>query len=116
MAALMALTFCFGCTNDTSNDVKTELQDGVITYENAVSESILGEENSGTVATATASNGATVSYSLSEDSSTKLATAFGGALTIASDGTIQGKYDKVKKFKVDVTASAEKCEIGRAHV
>ncbi len=116
MAALMALTFCFGCTNDTSNDVKTELQDGVITYENAVSESILGEENSGTVATATASNGATVSYSLSEDSSTKLATAFGGALTIASDGTIQGKYDKVKKFKVDVTASAEKCESVTAEI
>lgn len=115
IAAVMAMTFCIGCTEKNVNKIP-ELQAGVITYENAVCESIIGVENSGTVATATASNGAELSYSLTEEDAQKLNTAFEGALTVADDGTIKGKYDKVKKFKVDVTASAEKCESVTAEI
>lgn len=115
LAAVMAVTFLFGCTNEKPEEVP-ELQDGVITYESAVCESIIGVENSGTVATASASNGAAISYSMSEEEAQKLTNAFSGALSIASDGTIEGKYDSIKKFKVDVTASAEKCESVTAEI
>ena len=64
LAAIMATAFCIGCTDNENEGVVPELQAGVITYENAVCESIVGEEDSGTVATATASNGADISYSL----------------------------------------------------
>lgn len=116
LVAVMAMTFCFGCSKTETQDPVTELQAGVITYENAVCESIIGVENSGTVATASASNGATVSYSMTEDAAQKLSTAFDGALTVAADGTIEGKYDKTKKFKVNITASAEKCESVTAEI
>ena len=116
LAAVLAFGFCFGCTDSQTDEPAEELQDGVITYENSVCESIIGVENSGTVAVATASNGASVSYSLTDDAAAKLATAFDGALTIASDGTIEGKYDKLKKIKVDITASAEKCESVTAEI
>lgn len=116
LAAVMALSFCIGCGDDDSQQPLPELQDGVITYENTVCESIIGVENSGTVATASASNGAAISYSLTESEAQKLSNAFEGALTISSDGTIEGKYDKAKKFKVDITASAEKCESVTAEI
>lgn len=109
IAAMMSLTFCFGCAPENSDVVK-ELKPGEITYENAVCEIIKGVENSGTVATAVASNGASVSYSMTEKDAEKLNTAFGGALTLVADGTVNGKYETVKKVKADVTASAEKCE------
>lgn len=115
LAAVMAMTFFFGCTKEEETKVP-ELQDGVITYESAVCESIIGVENSGTVATATASNGASVSYSMTDEAAQKLSAAFDGALSIASDGTIAGKYDKAKKFKVDITASAEKCQSVTAEI
>lgn len=116
LAAVMAMTFCIGCTKETDEPVVPELQAGVITYQDAVCESIVGVENSGTVATASASNGAEISYSLTEEGTQKLENAFDGALSIASDGTINGKYDKTKKFKVDITASAEKCESVTAEI
>lgn len=116
LVAVMAMTFCFGCTENQTEEPAPELQAGVITYENAVCESIIGVENSGTVANATASNGASVSYSMTEDEAQKLSNAFDGALKVAADGTIEGKYDKAKKFKVDITASAEKCESVTAEI
>lgn len=116
LAAVMAMSFCLGCAEENTEDPVVELQPGVITYENAVCESIIGVENSGTVATASASNGATVSYSMTEDEAQKLSNAFDGTLKVAADGTIEGKYDKIKKFKVDVTASAEKCESVTAEI
>ena len=116
LAAIMATAFCIGCTDNENEGVVPELQAGVITYENAVCESIVGEEDSGTVATATASNGADISYSLTEEGAGKLSAAFGGALSVSADGTIKGKYDSLKKFKVDVTASAEKCESVTAEI
>jgi len=114
LAAVILTSFCFGCKTDNGNT--NVLPDGVITYANAICESIKGVENSGTVATATASNGARVSYSLTEEDAGKLNNAFGGALSIDAEGTIKGKYDGNKRFKVDVTASAEKCEAVTAEI
>lgn len=122
VAIAMAVAVCFGAcqTEDTPPDggvtETPELQEGVITFEDSDCESIIHQENSGTVAVASASNGAPVSYSLSEEEQTKFDNAFGGALAIASDGTITGKYDSLKSFKVDVTASAEKCESVTAEI
>ncbi len=116
LAAVMAMTFFFGCAQDEDVEKPAELENGVITYENAVCESIIGVENSGTVATATASNGASVSYSMTEEDAQKINSAFGGALHIAADGTIEGKYDTIKKIKVDITANAEKCESVTAEI
>ena len=116
LAAVLAMTFCLGCSDNETQQTVPELQEGVITYENAVCESIIGVENSGTVATASASNGATISYSMTEDEAQKLSNAFDGALKVAADGTIEGKYDKTKKFKVGITASAEKCESVTAEI
>lgn len=112
------VTFCATCfaaactpTDNTGEgpEPSVELQEGTITFLDATCESIINEENSGTVDIAEASNGAEVTYSLSEEEAEKLSNAFGGALSIASDGTIQGAYDELKSFKVDVTANAEKC-------
>ena len=89
--------------SDNGETPSNELKDGVITYDDAVCESIVGKDNSGTVATAVASNGATVSYALDEEAQGKLKNAFDGALTFAADGTIVGKYDKIKKIKVNIT-------------
>lgn len=114
-AAIIALTFCFGCADDQSGGV-VDLEDGVITYEDAVCESILGVEDSGTVATAVASNGAAISYSVSEEDAQKLNNAFEGALSVSSNGLIKGKYDSTKRFKVNVTATAEKCEAVTAEI
>ncbi len=113
------LMSCFtACGNNTppvDNPVEekppvTELQDGTITFDDAVCESIIDMENSGTVDIATASNGADVTYTVADDDVERLSNAFDGKLTIASDGTIQGSYNAIKRFKVDIIASAEKCE------
>lgn len=112
LAIVMMLTCFVSCvpTQDTSSSVDAPLQEGVITYEDAVCEVIKGVKDSGSVAKATASNGAPISYSITEEEAGKLNTAFGGALQVTSEGAIVGQYDAVKKFKVDITASAEKCE------
>lgn len=111
IAVLMLVVGVFAACqpSDNGETPSNELKDGVITYDDAVCESIVGKDNSGTVATAVASNGATVSYALDEEAQGKLTNAFDGALTVAADGTIVGKYDKIKKIKVNITASAEKC-------
>lgn len=116
LAAALVTSFFFGCVGEADVLPPPELQAGEITYESTVCESIVGVEDSGTVATATASNGATVSYSMAEDEVQKLVNAFDGALSISVDGTIQGKFDKTKKIKVDITASAEKCESVTAEI
>ena len=64
--------------SDNRQTPSDELKDGVITYDDAVCESIVGKDNSGTVATAVASNGATVSYALDEEAQGKLKNAFDG--------------------------------------
>lgn len=115
MATLFAGCFGSACSDpesQTGNNTPppAELQEGTITFEDATCESIINEENSGTVDVATASNGAEVTYSLSEEEAASLSEAFGGALSISPDGTILGKYDEIKRFRVDITASAEKCE------
>ena len=117
----MAISLCFApaCSdkeNEVPDETVPELQEGTITFEDAICESIINEENSGTVAVATASNGAAVTYSVSEEEAERFANAFDGKLSIASDGTIQGAYDAIKRFKVDVTASAEKCDAVTAEI
>lgn len=111
LAIVMMLTCFVSCvpTEDNSS-VDAPLQEGVITYEDAVCEVIKGIKDSGTVATATASNGAAISYSMTEEEVGKLNNAFKSKLQVTSEGAIVGQYDDVKKFKVDITASAEKCE------
>ncbi len=103
----MAVTVFAGCGNDPEGET---LGDGAITYENATCESIINVADSGTVATATASNGAEVTYSVAAEEATKLTNAFNGKLSIDTDGTIRGAAEKLGKIKVNVTASAEKCE------
>lgn len=105
-----------GDGDKTSADISVELQEGVITYEDATCESIKGVEDSGTVATAVASNGAPVKYTLDEENEENLNSAFGGALSIAEDGTIKGSYASTKKRKIYITASAEKCESVTAEI
>ena len=113
IVTFFAMCFAAACTPDdqkgTNPEPSVELQDGTITFGDATCESIIHKEDSGTVDIAEASNGADVTYSLSEEEAEKLSNAFGGALSIAADGTIKGVYDELKSFKVDVTASAEKC-------
>ena len=119
VAAVTLFVACFGAScgeDETSEKPQTELQPGVITFEDSECESIINQENSGTVAVAVASNGAPVTYSLSEEEASRFDTAFESALSIAADGTITGKYDALKSFKVDVTASAEKCESVTAEI
>ncbi len=119
VAAVTLFVACFGAScgeDETSEKPQTELQPGVITFEDSECESIINQENSGTVAVAVASNGAPVTYSLSEEEALRFDTAFESALSIAADGTITGKYDALKSFKVDVTASAEKCESVTAEI
>jgi len=97
-------------SDPTSASTPSGLSDGTITYAAATCESIINVADSGTVALATASNGATVTYALKDSAEVeKLNNAFGGAISIAADGTITGSYNAVKKIKVMVTASAEKC-------
>ena len=111
LSVILAFSACGGKDSSDGSDKPKELEAGTITYENATCESIINVENSGTVATATASNGAPLTYTLlNSDEETKLNNAFGGALTIAADGTILGSYDAIKRIKVKITASAEKCE------
>lgn len=116
----MAISLCFApaCSGKEKkpDEIVPELQEGTITFEDAICESIINEENSGTVAVATASNGATVTYSVSEEEAERFGNAFDGKLSIAPDGTIQGAYDAIKRFKVDVTASAEKCDSVTAEI
>lgn len=112
IVTIFAACFATACNSQTDNpgeEPPAELQDGTITFEDATCESIINQENSGTVAIATASNGAPVTYSMSEEESEKFSNAFEGALTISPDGTIAGSYDELKSLKVDITASAEKC-------
>ncbi len=105
----MAVTAFVGCGNGSNGNGVT-LEDGVITYENATCESIINQADSGTVATATASNGASVTYSVAAEEATKLTNMFNGKLSIEPDGTIKGAAEKLGRIKVNVTASAEKCE------
>ena len=117
----MAFSLCLApaCSNneeEVPDNPVTELEEGTITFEDTICESIINEENSGTVAVATASNGASVTYSVSEEEAERFGNAFEGKLSIASDGTIAGAYDAIKRFKVDVTASAEKCESVTAEI
>lgn len=118
--AFMAISLCFApaCSSKEKkpDEIVPELQEGTITFEDTICESIINEENSGTVAVAAASNGATVTYSVSEEEAERFGNAFDGKLSIAPDGTIQGAYDAIKKFKVDVTASAEKCDAVTAEI
>lgn len=109
LAIVMTFACFVSCTPNMGDSSEVILQDGVITYEEAVCEVIKGVADSGTVATATASNGALISYSMTEEETGKLNNAFGNALQITADGAILGVYNTVKKFKVKVTASAEKC-------
>ena len=114
LSAVLAFSAC-GEGNDSSgggSDGPKELEAGVIIYENATCESIINQENSGTVATAIATNGATVTYTLKDETElNKLNNAFGGAISIALDGTILGSYDTAgRRIKVKITARAEKCE------
>lgn len=106
---LLAVSVFAGCSPD-DNGGTTQLEPGTITYENATCESIINEADSGTVATAVASNGAVVSYSIAESETAKLDNMFGGTLSIDKDGTIKGKSDKLGRIKVNITASAAKCE------
>lgn len=120
LAVLLGAVMCFasvftacGNNNDDNTGVQNEppeLQAGTITFEDSTCESIINEEDSGTVDVAVASNGADVTYTLAEEDVEKLNNAFDGKLSIASDGTIKGSYDAIKSFKVDVTANAEKCD------
>jgi len=113
LAVVMCFTACGTAKNDSSADGESvkQLEAGEITYENAVCESIINMEDSGTVATAVASNGAPVVYSFMDDGEAdKFRNAFDSALSIATDGTITGKFTAIKKFKVKITASAEKCQ------
>ena len=134
IAVVLAATFAFSaCTKttpvtptstdnnptsvDQSTSVPAELKEGEITFENATCESIINEEDSGTVNVAVASNGAPVTYALKDQTETdKLNNAFGSALSIAPDGTIKGVYNAVKKIKVKIVASAEKCEPVEAEI
>ncbi len=114
MGIVTIFAACFATAGNSPKDnpgeePPAELQDGTITFEDATCESIINQENSGTVAIATASNGAPVTYSMSAEESEKFSNAFEGALTISPDGTISGSYDELKSLKVDITASAEKC-------
>lgn len=102
---------------EQSSTVPAELTAGEITFENATCESIINEEDSGTVDVAIASNGAPVTYALKDQTETdKLNNAFGSALSIAPDGTIKGVYNAIKKIKVKIVASAEKCEPVEAEI
>lgn len=109
LAFIMAVTVFWGCGSDDGDKSKALLP-GTIVYENTMCETIIGVENSGTVAMATASNGASVSYSLADEEKQKLDNAFEGKLSVESDGTISGSYGKIKKLKIKITASAEKCD------
>lgn len=108
-AFILAIVFV-GCSPNEDVERPAELSDGTITYENATCEAIINVADSGTVANAVASNGAPVSYSLAESEITKLGNAFDGKLSVSADGTIKGTAAKLGRIKVDVTASAEKCE------
>ena len=118
----ISLLFCAckpadnGTPTGDSSGKPAELTEGVITYEDATCESIKDKEDSGTVATAVASNGAPVRYTLDAESVEALNSAFGGALSIAEDGTIKGSYNATKKRKINITASAEKCESVTAEI
>ena len=109
IAIVMMLTCFVSCvpTQDTSSG-EAPLQEGVITYEDAVCEVIKGVKDSGTVATATASNGAPISYSMTEEEVGKLNNAFGGALQVTTEGAIVGQYDTVKKIKEMANNEEEK--------
>ena len=100
----------------TDPETPAELQPGEITFEDAICTSVINQENSGTVDIAVASNGAEVTYSISEEEAERLNNAFENAISIAPDGTITGMYDEIKRFKVDITASAEKCESVTAEI
>lgn len=114
-ACIVAATALIGCTPDDT-ERPTELENGTITYENATCEAIINVSDSGTVATAFASNGATVSYSIAEAEATKLGNAFDQTLSIDADGTIKGTAAKLGRIKVNITASAEKCESVTAEI
>lgn len=79
LAFIMAVTVFWGCGSDDGDKSKALLP-GTIAYENTTCETIIGVENSGTVAMATASNGASVSYSLADEEKQKLDNAFEGTL------------------------------------
>ena len=125
IGGLLAVTMLFtACATETPHDqdgdstsVVKELQEGVITYENATCESIINVEDSGTVATAVASNGAPITYAVKDATELeKLNNAFGSAISIAPDGTIKGVYNAVKRIKVKIIASAEKCQSVEAEI
>lgn len=109
-AFVLAAAAFAGCTSDDGTQRAPELGDGVITYENATCESIINVSDSGTVALASASNGADITYSVAEAETTKLNNAFDSALSVNSDGTIKGASAKLGKIKIKVTASAKKCD------
>jgi len=115
-AAILAASVFVGCSPSEDNGLPTELEDGTITYANGTCESIIGVADSGTVATAVASNGAAVSYSIEESEAKKLGNAFDNTLSIATDGAIKGAAAKLGKIKVKITASAEKCEAVTAEI
>lgn len=115
-AVILALSVFAGCTTDDGGDETPELSAGVITYENATCESIINKADSGTVATAVASNGAPVSYSLDESEAAKIGNTFDGKLSVDSQGVIKGAAAKLAKIKVKITASAEKCESVTAEI
>lgn len=115
-AAIMAVSAFVGCSSEEETNLPVELEPGTIAYEAATCESIIGVADSGTVATAVASNGAAVTYAIAESEVTKLNNAFDSALSIAADGVIKGTSAKLGKIKVNITASAEKCESVTAEI
>ena len=99
-AAILAASVFVGCSPSEDNGLPTELEDGTITYANGTCESIIGVADSGTVATAVASNGAAVSYSIEESEAKKLGNAFDNTLSIATDGAIKGAAAKLDRKSV----------------
>ncbi len=124
---LLSFVLCFalliGCgpsenggNGGNGGNQQQELQPGTITFEDGDCEIIRGVADSGKLDLATASNGAAVSYAMSEEETAKFNKAFDNALTLSTDGTIKGTASRVTGVKCEVTASAEKCDPVTAEV
>ena len=121
---LLSFVLCFalliGCgpseNGGNGGNQQQELQPGTITFEDGDCEIIRGVADSGKLDLATASNGAVVSYAMSEEETAKFNKAFDNALTLSTDGTIKGTASRVTGVKCEVTASAEKCDPVTAEV
>ena len=87
-----------------------ELEPGTITFEDKEYSVERGKEDPVKLE-ATASNGAEVTYSMTEEQAAFLEEDFDGAYTLEADGTISGTYSGASRGgRYEITASAEKCD------